>query len=360
MKNKFVFSLIVFGSLWLVKCRTSEIATKAEAPKVPANFKPFESETLISAGRSRSAQFSPDGTRLLFVSSNRPQHRNPQAYELKLDGLKERRITFQDGDIGNVIYSTNGSDFIYTSTTDEAKEDPDLIRKVRNDSIKNDPAKIAKLPLADQQVLGRPLPRSEIYESASDGSYIERITNQPGFDGNLTPREGGFTFASVRNNNFDLYSFNVRTKSTQKLTSTPGYEWSGLMSPDANWIATVVIAENLQTSTIEVMPAKSRTGLVSFVLKNISLDPTWYPGNEWLLFSSNSDDPLNYELYWIRRDGNCLTRATYTAESEMNPVFSRDGKQLVFTLVNGDKSTLQRVKDIKPPTCTETMSKEKK
>lgn len=367
MKNKFLISLSLVAPLFLTDCRTSEISTRAERPVAPSNFKPFESETLVSNGSSHHPQFSPDGLRIVYVSSDRSQHRNPQAYEMKLESKKDRRLTFQDGEIGNVIYSPNGSDFVYTSTTDEAKEDPDLIRRSRKSAEKTEQAlskiELATEPkksLADREVFGRQLARYEIYESASDGSTIDRITSEPGFDGNLTLRDQGFTYASIRNNNFDLYSHNVRGKASQRLTTTPTYEWSGTVSNDGGYIATVLMADNFQSSKIEISQLRSKQGATSFILKNHSLDPIWYPGGEWLLFSSNSDDPLNYEIYWIRRDGNCLTRATYTAESEMHPAFSKDGKQLAFTLVNGTKSTIQRVKSLAPPTCNETMLKEKK
>lgn len=359
MKNKILLVVSLLTPILLTECRTTEVSTKAETPVAPSNFTPFVSETLVTNGRSHHPQFSPDGSRLVYVSSDRNQHRNAQAYEMKLENKKERRLTFQDGDIGNVIYSPNGNDFIYTSSTDETKEDPELIRRSRR-SEKLDLATPAKTPLADSEVFGRPLPRYEIYESASDGSTIDRLTTQPGFDGNLTPRDQGFTFTSIRNNNFDLYSYNVRGKILQRLNSTPAFEWSGAISPDGGYIATVLIADNFQSSKIEMSQIRNKQGATSFILKNHSLDPAWYPGSEWLLFSSNSDDPLNYELYWIRRDGNCLTRATYTAESEMNPVFSKDGKQMAFTLENGTKSTIQRVNGLVPPQCAETIPKEKK
>lgn len=367
MKNNFLIAFSLLAPFLLTECRTSEVSTKAETPVPPSNFKPFDSEVLVSNGRSHHAQFSPDGSRIVYVSSDRGQHRNPQAYEMKLESKKERRLTFQDGEIGNVIYSPNGQDFVYTSTTDEAKEDPDLIRRSRKSAEKAEAAlsKIeltteAKKPLADREVFGRQLSRYEIYESASDGSTIDRLTSEPGFDGNLVIRDQGFTFASVRNSNFDLYSYNLRTKSQTRLTTTPGYEWSGTVSNDGGYIATVLMADNFQSSKIEISQIRSKQGATSFILKNHSLDPIWYPGGEWLLFTSNSDDALNYELYWVRRDGNCLTRATYTAESEMHPAFSKDGKQLVFTLVNGTKSSIQRVNSLVPPACNETMMKEKK
>jgi Tol biopolymer transport system component len=66
--------------------------------------------------------------------------------------------------------------------------------------------------------------------------------------------------------------------------------------------------------------------------------PSWHPDGKRLIFSSNIDDwrpdikqyGHNFELYLINADGSGLRRITYNTVFDSFPMFSRDGKKLVF------------------------------
>ena len=60
--------------------------------------KGFTARAVTSLGDNRSPRFSADGSKLLFLSSARPSHRQAQVYELDLLRMTERRVTFHDGD----------------------------------------------------------------------------------------------------------------------------------------------------------------------------------------------------------------------------------------------------------------------
>jgi Tol biopolymer transport system component len=95
------------------------------------------------------------------VSSNRSSHRQGQIYIFDLANLKERRLTYQDGECSEPFLSAKGQIF-YSSTTDELKERPSLLNKT------TDPA---------------PFASTEIYQSDFSGNEIKRWTDRPGFDG---------------------------------------------------------------------------------------------------------------------------------------------------------------------------------
>ncbi len=81
------------------------------------------------------------------------------------------------------------------------------------------------------------------------------------------------------------------------------------------------------------------------------LTPQWHPRAPWLIFAMNYPDPLNYELYWMPKDGKCLERLTYTAENERSPSFSPDGNSLIFTREVAGKRQLFLISNLPQPAC---------
>ncbi|HVK61500.1 MAG TPA: hypothetical protein VM432_08120, partial [Bdellovibrionales bacterium] len=71
--------------------------------------------------------------------------------------------------------------------------------------------------------------------------------------------------------------------------------------------------------------------------KSVSRDPAWHPSNEAILFSSNSGGRVfNLFIYDIKLD--CLIRLTKSESNLMEPAFSPDGRNIVFsTEVSGSK-----------------------
>ncbi|RYZ66081.1 MAG: hypothetical protein EOP05_19660, partial [Proteobacteria bacterium] len=86
---------------------------------------------VTSSGNNREPKFSPDGSKLLFLSSQRASHKQSQVYELDLLRSTERRVTFHDGDDEGVSFSNNQW-FAYSSTTDEIKEGAHAFERLKN------------------------------------------------------------------------------------------------------------------------------------------------------------------------------------------------------------------------------------
>src|SRR5690349_15083267 len=92
-------------SFFILSCSSKPL--KQEAPvvltpvstQVPDDFQPPVPRPLTNVGENIEAYFSPDGTRLIYRSEKRPEHMHPQLYELELATNKERRVTFQDGEV---------------------------------------------------------------------------------------------------------------------------------------------------------------------------------------------------------------------------------------------------------------------
>jgi len=67
-------------------------------------------------------------------------------------------------------------------------------------------------------------------------------------------------------------------------------------------------------------------------LPGANFAPFWHPAGDKILFSSNHEDPAGreFEIYMIGFDGGGLTRITHSADFDGFPVFSPDGRYLVF------------------------------
>lgn len=146
--------------LFLAACSGKPPQPSNVAPSIQSAARTDSGIRVTSIGKNGKGRFSPDGRKIIFVSSGRDSHRHSQIYELDLAGLRERRLTFSDGDALEGIYSPDGKSILYVSTTDELKERPALLN----------PSGAAFLP-------------SELYLSDPHGSRIRRLTDRPGFEG---------------------------------------------------------------------------------------------------------------------------------------------------------------------------------
>lgn len=354
MKITLKFYATLIFSFFLVQCRTPDVQSAAQKPKPPKGFTALSTVELVTAGKSEGAHYSGDGKKVIFISSERIQHKHRQAYETRTDSSKEKRLTFQDGEISSVLYANDNNSFFYASSTDEIKEDPDFIRNYRSQNQSGTSQKMTELDF-----LGRPLPRTDIYFSNREGSSIQRLTKSPGFDGNLALSTDGKTLFTVsrRNGSYKVYSARPPTGSAQLMNRSTASEFYIAQSP--KWTVISTGTEDLKKSQLEISKAGFKPVAIT-KLANNSIQPSWHADGEWIIFSSNDQDPLNYELYIIRRDGECLTRLTYTAENELDPQFSplKLSNEFIYTLQSAEKSSILLVKDFKLPICSVEMKKE--
>jgi Tol biopolymer transport system component len=165
--------------------------SKSKKPELPAEVDYLQSKdasVVLSQGFNRSAIFSADGEKIFYISKTRKGHKNTQIHEYDLTMQRDRRLTFQDGDIMD-LFSLEKDQILYSSSTDEIKEQPFVTD-------------------ANSRY-----PKAEIYHSDLFGNEISRLTNSIGFDGEMifVPAKKQVLFTSTRAGVPGLYWLDLQT-----------------------------------------------------------------------------------------------------------------------------------------------------
>jgi Tol biopolymer transport system component len=305
---------------------------------------------LTSSGDNTGAHFSPTGSRILFISRDRPSHRQAQVYELDLARMIERRLTFHDGDDSDADYFPDARAFLYSSPTDELKEEPALVENLRSTY------------LAKTQKPNQGYAPTEIYMQTTDGRVQERLTHSPGYDADasLDPEGVHAVFVSTRAGSPSLYVMNVRTGATQALTKTDGADATARFSPDGKYLVWVRYSKDHATAQLMLAQLKqsqankniSANSLIATELtKSTALDlyPAWHPQGKEIIFASTRGGGTGFDLYSIDIEGKCLKRLTSGPGDKTQPTLNGDASKLAFTYNQGGKHQIY-VTDFKPAT----------
>jgi Tol biopolymer transport system component len=302
---------------------------------------------LTQIGDNFLPSFSPDGKRILFISERREGHVQAQAYEIDIAKRIERRITFHDGDVNSVGYFPDGQRILYSSSTDEIKEDPYFINQLRRKfapAAASDSSRAAGSDAdADSPTGGmkrvagtlEPLESvpSELYLSRLDGSEIRRLTQSPGFDGHSTLMPNGrvLAFVSTASGKHDLYTMNPDGGGKRRLTSDPERELGPAFSADGRRLAWVRLAADLSTSQIVVADGPRWTASALPLKTAMHAAPAWHPNGQELIFSSNHGDGKTFDVYSFDTKSQCLKRLTESESDELFPTLSPDGLKIAFS-----------------------------
>ena len=198
----------------------------------------------------------------------------------------------------------------------------------------------------------------EIYTADADGKNIKKLTNAPGYDAEATVSPDGkkIVFTSERDGDLDLYSMDINGKNVKRLTDEPGYDGGAFYSPDSKMI---VYRRSTPQTPAELATYKDLLARHSIVptifeiwtmnadginkrqvtaLKAASFAPFFTPDGKRIIFCTNYFDPErsdrhrqpNFDLALIDLDGKNIERVTYSESFDGFPMFSPDGKKLVF------------------------------
>ncbi|MFH0882551.1 MAG: hypothetical protein V2A56_06170 [bacterium] len=300
---------------------------------------------LTFGGENAEGYFSPDSKWLIYQSHEKKGECD-QIYIMNL-ATGETKMVSTGGGVTTCSFFIPGTDeFIYASTHGASME----------------------CPPAPDQSLGYvwPLHKGfDIYRARRDGTVLQQLTDTPGYDAEsvVSPDGKSLVFCSIRSGDLDLYKMNIDGTNLKRLTWTLGYDGGPFFSPKGTYIVYrsnhpvgreeidhsryLTSHEVVSPMRLEIMLMKA-DGSEQYQVTNMgtaSFGPYMHPDEERIIFSSNYGDSdasnmsrmPNFELYLIHKDGTGLEKITNNPSFDGFPMFSNDGKLLVFASNRGGK-----------------------
>ncbi|MBD0316309.1 MAG: PD40 domain-containing protein [Nitrospiraceae bacterium] len=195
----------------------------------------------------------------------------------------------------------------------------------------------------------------DLYAVRIDGQEMQKLTSTPGYDAEATVSPDGKTivWTSVKDGDLDIYAMNLDGTKVRRLTQDIGYDGGAFFSPDSKRI---VYRASHPTDPVEVSRYRELLAqrlvepgqLELFVMNADGTDkkqvttngasnfsPFFHPDGRRIVFSSNVETRgeggrPSFHLYLINEDGTGQERVTIEGRFNSFPMFSPDGKRLVW------------------------------
>jgi TolB protein len=292
---------------------------------------------LTFGGSNAEAYFDPSGTRLVFQSTRAP-HACDQIFTMRSDGGDPRLVSTGRGRTTCGFFFPDGRRLIYASTHLAAAACPPPPDRTRG-------------------YVWPVYPSYDIFATDPDAGRLTRLTSNDGYDaeGAVSPDGRRIVFTSLRDGDLDLYSMYADGSGVTRLSDRLGYDGGAFFSWDGRWIVyraarpdtpaeieeyTALLAQGLvrpRRLELYLMRADGTDGRQVTRLGAASFAPFLHPGGEQIVFASNLHDATgrSFALYRVNVDGSGLERVTWAESFASFPMFSRDGRQLVFCSTRG-------------------------
>ena len=166
----------------------------------------------------------------------------------------------------------------------------------------------------------------------------------------IDPNGKYMTFTSDKDGDLEVYRANLDGTNIQRLTNEKGYDGGPFVSWDGKkivWRRDLVenqtelkdyedlLKEHLvRPSKLEIwiMDSNGSNKKQITSLGKASFAPFLHPDGKTVIFGSNCLDPAGreFDLFSVGANGGPVERITFTPDFDGFPMFSRDGKKLVF------------------------------
>jgi len=178
------------------------------------------------------------------------------------------------------------------------------------------------------------------------------LTNNTAYDAECahSPDDKWICFCSNRTGDLELYAMRPDGSDVVQLTHTKGYDGGPFFSPDGkrllyrsdrvgNDLLQIYVADLVFDSNGKITALANEHQLTHD--SNVNWGPYWHPDGRHIVYASSAMGHHNYELYLMRDDGTHNLRITYTPGFDGLPVFSPDGKYLMWSSKRSPDQTTQ-------------------
>lgn len=174
----------------------------------------------------------------------------------------------------------------------------------------------------------------EIYLMNADGSNVQRLTDQAGFDAmpDFSPDGSQIVFISSRAGNQEIFLMNADGSDLRQLSDTPAREYHPTFSPDGAQIAFM----SERDGNVEIYRMNPDGSNVHRLTNHPDFDgqPSYSPDGSQIAFVSGRDGP--WQIYVMDADGSDVQRLTQSDTTDSYPRFSPDSTQIAYESMSGE------------------------
>jgi Tol biopolymer transport system component len=299
--------------------------------------------------RAGEGYFSPDGTKIIFQAEEKGTG-NP-FYQIFVQDLATGRAVRVSPGVGKTTcayFRPDGKRIIFASThlDPDAKSHYAPEYRQREDDQK---AGVRRRYTWDFDE------HMDIFEANPDGTGLKRLTDAKGYDAEGSYSSDGkfIVFSSERDRrpeqkdrNVELYVMNADGSHVGKLTNAPNcYNGGPFFSPDSKRVVFRSDRKEKDRLQLYVINADG-TGERALTDKPtwVCWGPYWHPDGKHIVYAGadhGTGGRPNYDLYWMNVDTGKEVRLTYAPGADVLPVFSPDGKRLMWTSTRDGRSPSQ-------------------
>ncbi len=280
--------------------------------------------------------FSPEGQAIIYQAVPR-EYPFYQIYRQELEGGEPIRVSTGQGRTTCAYFSPDGKRILFASShldPNLAETEAQAIRQQEEDRKSG----VRRRYSWDFD------PHMDIFEAKPNGDFLRRLTQAKGYDaeGAWSPDGRMIAFCSDRDGDPDIYVMDADGGNVRQLTNATGYDGGPFISPDNQWV--VFRSDRKKESYLQIyvigVDGKHEQALTDN--EGVNWGPYWHPTQPYLIWSgADHSDPNarpNYDLWMVRyevKDGKFHTgqpiRITDSVSADVLPVFSPDGKRLMWT-----------------------------
>ncbi len=319
------------GLAWAVDPQTQPASTVA--PVAPAEyearwFRNLRQVTSVEMGLDRSgeAYFSPDGKRISFQAY--PAGKTDyQIYVMNIDGTGLKMVSAGEGATTCSFWHPSGEKLIFASNHLDQRP-PEMPEEVRKAAEK-----------AGVRRYTWPFyPGMDVYEYTFATGKLHPIITGPDYDAECAyaPDGKSIVFSSNRDGDLEIYICDSEGQNIRRITHSKGYDGGPFFSPDGKRIVYRADRRGVDSGTMQIF-TNNLEGTDERALtdhETLHWCPYWHPSGKWLIYTrGDHSDPRHpsYDLYLLRDDGSQSYRVTADPAFDGLPVFSNDGRFLMWT-----------------------------